>query len=75
MRNDIEQTENQMAEQVRRLHGAEHADQLKSMDNITHLKFMVETMGFGGPGFANLFFAMKWKIYIARGNEIFITSD
>lgn len=75
MRNDILQTENQMAEQIERLHGTEHADQFKNMDNITHLKFMVETMGFGGPGFANLFFAMKWKIYIARGNEIFITSD
>lgn len=75
MRNDIQRTEEQMAERVQQLYGQEHADQFKSMDNITHLQFMVESMGFGGPGFANCFFGMKWKAYIACGNEIFITSD
>lgn len=75
MRNDILRTEDHMVEQMKRFHGTEYADQMRSTDNITHLKFMVETMGFGGPGFANLFFAMKWKIYIASGSEIFITSD
>ncbi|OGJ64501.1 hypothetical protein A3C37_01825 [Candidatus Peribacteria bacterium RIFCSPHIGHO2_02_FULL_53_20] len=75
MRNDIQQTEDQMVEQIKRLHGTEYANQLRSTDNITHLKFMVETLGFGGPGFTNLFFSMKWKAYIARGKEVFITSD
>jgi hypothetical protein len=75
MRRGIEQMEKQMAEQMSRFAGSEEIEQFKNVDNVTHLKFMVETMGFGGPGFANCFYAMKWKVYIAHGNETFITSD
>lgn len=42
---------------------------------MDHLKFMVDSIGFGGPGFTNMFFGMKWKAYIAFGDEIFITTD
>ncbi len=45
------------------------------VSNAQHLKFMTTHLGFGGPGFANMFYGMKWKIYIAKGNEQFITSD
>ena len=44
-------------------------------NNAQHLKFMTETLGFGGPGFTNMFFGQKWKIYIAKGKKRFITSD
>lgn len=44
-------------------------------DNRHHLRFMVETLGFGGPGFANMFYGMKWKINIAKGSKRFITTD
>lgn len=44
-------------------------------NNAQHLKFMTETLGFNGSGFANMFFGQKWKIYIARGKKRFITSD
>ena len=44
-------------------------------NNGQHLKFMTENLGFVGSGFANLFFGQEWKIYIAKGNERFITSD
>jgi len=43
--------------------------------NIQHLKFMTKTLGFDGPGFTNMFFGQKWKIYIAKGEKRFITSD
>ncbi len=43
--------------------------------NAQHLQFMTETLGFDGPGFANMFFGQKWKIYIAKGDKRFITSD
>ena len=44
-------------------------------NNASHLKLMTETLGFDGPGFANMFFGQKWKIYIAKGKKRFITSD
>jgi hypothetical protein len=44
-------------------------------NNTHHLRFMTENLGFGGPGFANMFFAMKWKAYIATGKRRFITTD
>jgi hypothetical protein len=44
-------------------------------NNAQHLRFMTETLGFGGPGFANMFFGQKWKIYIAKGKKRFVTSD
>ena len=44
-------------------------------NNVQHLKLMAETIGFNSPGFANMFFGQKWKIYIARGKQRFITSD
>lgn len=43
--------------------------------NAHHVKMMVETFGFGNKGFTNLFFAKKWKIFIAKGKDRFITSD
>ena len=64
-----------MAEQIKKLHGTKNVERFKSTDNVSHLKFMVNSTGFGGPGFANMFFCMKWKAYIARGKEVFITSD
>lgn len=75
MRSDIERTEKQMADQMKRFSGSGEIEHITSADNITHLQFMVESMGFGGPGFANCFYGMKWKAYIANGNEVFITSD
>ncbi len=44
-------------------------------NNAQHLQFMTETLGFEGPGFANMFFGQKWKVYIAKGEKRFITSD
>lgn len=44
-------------------------------NNAQHLKLMTETLGFEGPGFANMFFGQKWKVYIAKGEKRFITSD
>lgn len=44
-------------------------------NNAQHLRFMTENLGFGGPGFTNLFYGHKWKIYIAKGQKKFITSD
>lgn len=44
-------------------------------NNAHHLKFMLESLGYGGPGFTNMFFGMNWKIYLACGNERFITTD
>lgn len=44
-------------------------------NNMHHLNFMVENLKFVGPGFANMFFGQKWKVYIAEGTERFITSD
>lgn len=44
-------------------------------NNAQHLRLMTETIGVGGPGFANMFFGQKWKIYIARGRNRFITTD
>jgi len=75
MRNQLKQTEDNIAEQIKKLHGSKDADHFKSTDNVTHLKFMINSTGFGGPGFANMFFDMKWKAYLARGKEIFITTD
>jgi len=43
--------------------------------NASHLKFMTESFGFGNPGFTNMFYGQKWKIYIAKGNKRFVTSD
>lgn len=42
--------------------------------NAQHLRFMVETLGLGEKGFANMFYGKKWKVYLAKGNERFITS-
>jgi hypothetical protein len=44
-------------------------------NNVGHLRFMTEYFGFGGPGFINMFYGHKWKIYIAKGKERFITTD
>lgn len=44
-------------------------------DNIQHLRFLTKEMGFLSSGFANLFYEKKWKIYLAKGNLRFMTSD
>lgn len=44
-------------------------------NNAHHLRFMTDSLGFGSPGFTNLFFAHKWKIYIAKGSRKFLTTD
>lgn len=44
-------------------------------NNALHLRFMTNSFGFGGPGFINMFFGQKWKIYIARGKQRFVTTD
>lgn len=67
--------EDNMAEQIKNYLGSENAERFKNTDNVGHLRFMVDSTGFGGPGFANMFFGMKQKAYIARGKEVFITSD
>lgn len=43
--------------------------------NAQHLKFLVDSLGLGREGFANLFYAKKWQIYISKGASRFITSD
>jgi hypothetical protein len=53
----------------------ENGDYKVEFNNAQHLRFMTETMGFGGPGFTNMFYGQKWKIYIAKGKKRFITSD
>jgi len=78
MRNQLKEMEEDMAAQIKKLHGIDgekYADDFKSKDNISYLKFMVDSIGFGSPGFTNMFFNMKWKAYIARGKECFVTSD
>lgn len=76
MRNQLKQMQDNLTEQIKKIHDSETSDQFKSTDNVAHLKFMVSSMGFdGGPGFVNMFFAMKCKAYIARGKEVFVTSD
>ena len=57
------------------MYGGDHAEALKSKDNLSHLKFMVDSIGLGKEGFANALYNMKWKVYIARGKELFITTD
>ena len=44
-------------------------------NNAQHLRFMMESLGYGEPGFTNMFFGMNWKIYLGRGSECFITMD
>jgi hypothetical protein len=44
-------------------------------NNAQHLRFMTQELGFGGPGFTNMFYGQKWKIYIAKGEKRFMTSD
>lgn len=75
MRNQLRGMNQDMLEQMQRIRGDDNLDALRSKDNMQHLQFMVGSMGFGGPGFANMFFGMKWKIYLARGTQRFITTD
>ena len=46
-----------------------------SFNNAPHLKFMTEAFGFDSPGFTNMFYGQKWKIYLAKGKNQFITTD
>lgn len=68
----IQMSEKERAELVKTLENGSYG---LRFNNAQHLRFMTETIGVGGPGFANMFFGQKWKIYIARGKKRFITSD
>jgi hypothetical protein len=66
------------------LSGQERSDIIKNIEtgnynikfnNIQHIRFMIETLGFDGPGFTNMFFGHNWKIYISKSKKRFITSD
>lgn len=67
-----EMTDEEKEKLARYIHEGDYSIQFP---NTVHLRLLAESLGFGGPGFANMFFAKKWRIYIARGNERFITSD
>lgn len=45
------------------------------LNNAQHLQFMTRSFGFDGPGFINMFYNQKWKIYLAKGKNRFITID
>jgi hypothetical protein len=44
-------------------------------NNVAHMELMVSSLGLGGPGFANVLYAMNWQILLACGKERFITAD
>jgi hypothetical protein len=44
-------------------------------NNAHHLHLMTRSLGLDGPGFANVFQGHRWKVYVARGNCRFITTD
>ena len=44
-------------------------------NNIHHLILLTDEIGFFDSGFANLFYEKKWKVYLAKGNVKFNTSD
>lgn len=44
-------------------------------NNAQHLKMLTETLGFQDKGFTNMFYGQKWTIFIAKGNQKFITTD
>ena len=73
----IKKTEKKISDKERRkfIKAMEEGSYKLRFNNAQHLRFMTKTLGFGGPGFANMFFGQKWKIYIARGKKRFITSD
>jgi len=62
-------------EQNKLIETMEKKDYRLQFDNSQHLQFMMTTMGIDGPGFTNMFFGMKWKIYINKTSKKFITSD
>ncbi len=67
-----EVTENRRKELIKML---ENGSYKLSFNNAQHLRFMTESFGFGEPGFTNLFYGHKWRIYIAKGKKRFITTD
>jgi len=79
-----EQVDHYIKETGVKMSAAERAEFIKTMEtgsyslrlnNAQHLRFMTDTLGFGGPGFANMFFGQKWNIYITKCKKRFITSD
>lgn len=72
-----EETEADLSQQERKkmVEMMENGSYDLRFNNAHHLRFMMESLGYGEPGFANMFFGMNWKIYLARGNERFITMD
>lgn len=75
MRNQIQAMNEDLVKKIERLRGAGSVKKLKSKDNKDHLRFMVNSVGFGEPGFTNKFLNMKWTAYLAQGREHFITTD
>ncbi len=79
-----ERAEHQIEKTGIKMSNKKHAELIKTMEtgnyklrfnNAQHLRFMTKTLGYGSPGFTNMFFGQKWKIYIAKGKKRFITSD
>ncbi len=75
MRAQLNAMNENIAKQIDSMHGDDSGDKFRSKDNMDHIRFMVNSLGFGDSGFANMFFAMKWKAYLAKGNKHFVTSD
>lgn len=75
MRNQMKDMNDDFVRQISDLAGTEYAERFRVSDNRNHLRLMVSSIGVHGSGFANMFYHMKWKIYLANGNEEFITSD
>jgi hypothetical protein len=73
----IKENNKEMSEEQRKklIENFENKTYNLKFNNAQHLKFMTENFGFGSPGFTNLFFGHKWKIYIARGKQRFVTTD
>lgn len=71
IRKQLNESKNNSLEQISKLYGQEIANKFKSTNNISSLMLLVNSTELA----ANILFDMKWKIYIARGKEIFVTSD
>lgn len=75
--NYIKETEVKLSDQERDnlIEDIEKGNYDIKFTNVQHIRFMMETLGFNGPGFTNMFFGHNWKIYISKSIKKFITSD
>jgi hypothetical protein len=75
--NYINKTGSKMSESGRKglVEMLENGSYDMKFNNVQHLQFMTDTLGFESQGFTNMFFGQKWKIYIAKGTKRFITTD